>query len=159
MTIHTFSKKEFPTLFGMLFNTILIFFHTNMETGAKIRKLRELRNFTQEYMAEQLGLSPNGYGKIEREEVKLTFENLEKILKTLGVSLPDFLDFDEKKVFFNIINTPKAKDIGSANGININSSVNTIEKELYETQINLLKEEVVYLKNLIDSLLIQIKKE
>lgn len=33
-----------------------------------IRELREQRNWTQEYMAEQLGLTRNGYAKIERGE-------------------------------------------------------------------------------------------
>jgi len=39
--------------------------------GEKIRELREKRNFTQEFMAQELDLTPNGYGKV-------TFDKLEK---------------------------------------------------------------------------------
>jgi transcriptional regulator with XRE-family HTH domain len=39
-----------------------------MSIGAKIKNLRELRNYTQAYMADQLNMSVNGYSKIEREE-------------------------------------------------------------------------------------------
>ncbi|WP_081469280.1 helix-turn-helix domain-containing protein [Runella slithyformis] len=34
--------------------------------GIKIRKLRELQDLTQEYIATKLGMSQTNYGKIER---------------------------------------------------------------------------------------------
>lgn len=42
---------------------------TDLQVGQKIKKIRELRNYTQEYMAEQLGMSQTGYGNIERDEI------------------------------------------------------------------------------------------
>jgi len=74
---------------------------TIKQVGQKIKKLRELRNYTQEYMAKRLGLSLNGYGKIEREETELTLRRLQEISQILEVKVFDLLDFDENKVIFN----------------------------------------------------------
>ena len=44
-----------------------------------IRKIRELRNYTQEYMADQLGLSVSGYGKIERSDSDINLSRITQI--------------------------------------------------------------------------------
>ncbi len=41
-----------------------------MEIGTKIRKIRELKGFSQENIAHDLEMSITGYGKIERNEAK-----------------------------------------------------------------------------------------
>jgi transcriptional regulator with XRE-family HTH domain len=74
-----------------------------MKVGTKIKKLRELKNYTQEYMAQALSLSPNGYGKIERDEVDVTLGRLEDIAKILEIDIFQILAFDEKQIF-NISN-------------------------------------------------------
>jgi transcriptional regulator with XRE-family HTH domain len=51
----------------------------------KIRRLRELRNYRQEYMAEQLGISQNAYSRLENGETKLDVERLRKIAEVLEV--------------------------------------------------------------------------
>lgn len=57
-----------------------------MNLGRTIRRLREYRNLTQEYMAAQLKMGPTAYGNIERNEVKrLTIERLMQIADVLGV--------------------------------------------------------------------------
>lgn len=43
--------------------------------GMKIRKLRERRNFTQEYVAQKLKMTAAGYSKIERDVTDVTMEN------------------------------------------------------------------------------------
>lgn len=70
-----------------------------LKVGNKIKKLRELKNFTQEYMAQNLNLSSNGYGKIERDEVDVTIGRLEEISKILEVDVFQILNFDEKQIF------------------------------------------------------------
>ena len=65
-----------------------------MKIGDNIKKLRELRNYTQEYMAGGLDMSINGYGKIERDEVEITLTKLEKIAALLEVSVNQILQFD-----------------------------------------------------------------
>ena len=70
-----------------------------LKIGSKIKKLRELKNYTQEYMAQQLHLSVNGYGKIERNDVDVTIGRLEEIAKILETDVMQILTFDEKLIF------------------------------------------------------------
>lgn len=50
-----------------------------METHEKLRALRLLCNYKQEYVAEKLGISQQAFAKIEKGRTKLNFEKLEKI--------------------------------------------------------------------------------
>jgi transcriptional regulator with XRE-family HTH domain len=67
-----------------------------------IRKIRELKNLTREYVAEELKMSMSGYGKIERGEVDLTVSKLIEIAKVLDVSIEFIFRFDVS-IFFNDI--------------------------------------------------------
>lgn len=69
--------------------------------GTKIKKIRELKDYTQEYMAHSLGISPTAYGRIERDETEINFSKLDQVAKVLGVDARQILDFDEK-YYFNI---------------------------------------------------------
>ena len=69
-----------------------------MQIGNKIKQLRELRNYTQAYMAHALQMSLNGYGRLERDEVDMTLGRLTKIAKLLGMDVLQVLCFDEKQV-------------------------------------------------------------
>ncbi|WP_198045129.1 helix-turn-helix domain-containing protein [Spirosoma montaniterrae] len=51
-----------------------------------IRQLRLHKNFKQEYMAEQLGISTATYSKIENGKIKLSTERLHRIAATLGLA-------------------------------------------------------------------------
>lgn len=48
----------------------------NKSVAANIRKTREFRNYTQEYLAAKLGISQNAYSKIELGYTKITLERL-----------------------------------------------------------------------------------
>lgn len=63
-----------------------------------IRDYREERQWSQEQMAERLGMSKNGYAKIERGEVTLNLERLEQIAQILGVGIVDLLQNQDKNV-------------------------------------------------------------
>ena len=60
--------------------------------GEKIRMIRELRDFSQEYDADQLGIKQNSYSKIENNQSKLTVDMLQKLAKVLDVSLMDIMN-------------------------------------------------------------------
>ena len=68
-----------------------------------IRKIRELKNLTREYVAEELNMSMSGYGKIERGEVDLTVSKLIEIAKVLDVSTEFIFKF-HVSVFFSETN-------------------------------------------------------
>lgn len=63
-----------------------------------IRKLREERNWTQEQMAEKLGLTRNGYAKIERGESMPNLQRLNGIADMLGVKAAQLLKLDKSVI-------------------------------------------------------------
>ncbi len=83
-----------------------------LNVGNKIKKLRELRNFTQDYMAEALQMSQAGYGKIERDETDISLSRLQQITEVLKVGLNDLIGFDEKMVIFGAMNTHSSASSG-----------------------------------------------
>lgn len=64
--------------------------------GLKIRKLRELRNYTQEYMAFNLNITQTAYCKLEKDENRISIERLKKISDVLDIEPLQLLTFDEK---------------------------------------------------------------
>lgn len=121
----------------------------SMLLGNKIKKVRELKNFTQEYVAEQLGMSQSGYSKLEAGETDVSFSRIEQVATVLGLTINDLLNFDEK-VVFNISNNNTER---GANGIVYNQGLSEVEKKLYDEKIEQLEKEVAYLKSVIDKLL------
>ncbi|MCO5230668.1 MAG: helix-turn-helix domain-containing protein [Chitinophagales bacterium] len=77
--------------------------YVDMKVGHKIKKLREFKNYTQEYMAVHLEMSAANYSRLERDEIPLTLDKLQSISEVLEVNYLDILTFDEKQVF-NFIN-------------------------------------------------------
>lgn len=67
-----------------------------MQINDSIKKLRELRNYTQEYMALQIGKTRKTYAQIENGDLHPKQEVLEKIAKALSVSVNDILNFNCK---------------------------------------------------------------
>jgi transcriptional regulator with XRE-family HTH domain len=61
------------------------------ELGYRIRKLRESRDFTQENMAAELGITGGAYAKIERGETDPSFTRLHDIADILGVTISSLL--------------------------------------------------------------------
>lgn len=45
---------------------------TKIIIGERIRKIREIRNYTQEYVAREMSITASAYGKIERGENDLS---------------------------------------------------------------------------------------
>jgi transcriptional regulator with XRE-family HTH domain len=62
--------------------------------AGNIRKIRELRNYTQDYLAAKLGISQNAYSKIELGYSKLTLERLFQISTILEVEAMQILSFE-----------------------------------------------------------------
>ena len=55
--------------------------------GNKLKEAREKANLTQEELAKKAGLSTNYYACVERGEVNIAAERLQKIGEVLGVKL------------------------------------------------------------------------
>lgn len=63
--------------------------------GFNIRKTREAKGFSQEYMANVLNISQASYGRLENEDTKITVERLYKIAEILESDIVDFFDSDK----------------------------------------------------------------
>lgn len=72
--------------------------------GSKIKKVRELRNLTQEHVAEKIAMTQAGYSKIEQGVVDVPYSRLEQIAKVLNVKVEDIVAFDEKAMIMNQLN-------------------------------------------------------
>jgi transcriptional regulator with XRE-family HTH domain len=121
-----------------------------MKIGTNIKKLRELRNYTQEVMAEKLNMSQNGYSKIERDETDVSFSRLVQISQVLEVNLLDLIAFDGQKMLFNISNTH------NQNGTAFFDGSHTFVQELqrmYESRITDLQKEIDRLHSLLEKTL------
>lgn len=72
--------------------------------AVNIRKIREFRNYTQEYLAVKLDISQNAYSKIELGYTKITLERLYQIAQILDVDLIELIKADGTNVerFINI---------------------------------------------------------
>ncbi|QHB16626.1 helix-turn-helix domain-containing protein [Mannheimia pernigra] len=66
----------------------------------KIRVLREIRQWSQEDMAEKLNMSVNGYAKIKRGETKLTLNKLEQIANIFNMDALEFMQNANNRVYF-----------------------------------------------------------
>lgn len=62
--------------------------------GTIIRKYRELRNFTQDYVAKEMGISQNAYSKIENNQTQLTVKHIKILSRVLEISILDLLKDD-----------------------------------------------------------------
>lgn len=61
-----------------------------------IRKIREAKHYTQDYMAMKLAISQNAYSKIELGYTKITVERLFQIAYLLDVDPIDLLRGDQR---------------------------------------------------------------
>lgn len=118
--------------------------------GNKIKIIREIKNYTQEFMASELNISQNAYSRIELNKTKLTTALAEKIADILEVSLADLLSKDNPIITFS--NNTIDKNFGY-----INNHYES-QKELYENTITLLQKELTDAKEREERLLKLLEK-
>ena len=99
-----------------------------------------------------MGITTNGYGKIERGESAINIDRLEQIATILGISAMDIMQFDES-IIFNI----NTMSNSAPNGIVNNYSITTEERDLLLAQINSLNEIIERQNKLIDLLMKKIQ--
>lgn len=77
--------------------------------GKQIKKLREARNFSQEKLAELVGLEYQTISRIETGYYFTSYDNLIKIAKALDVNIKDLFDYnDDNCTRENLIKTIEA---------------------------------------------------
>jgi len=108
-----------------------------LQVDKKLKKIRELRSFSQDYVACQLGISIRAYSKLETGETQLTIKRLNEICEILEVPPLDVLTFTEKK-FFHSTEKKDNHDMYSFNPLLIQQ----FEQRIYD-----LKNEIDFLRN------------
>lgn len=96
MKTHILSRKEMKEIFGNI--------------GESIRKFRDERCYTQDLMANRLGITQSAYYKIESGMVKIKTERLIQIAEILGKPIEAFLEkekyvetfINDQKVYINL---------------------------------------------------------
>lgn len=116
----------------------------------KIKQIRELKNYSREYLANLLDISPRAYGKIESGETQLTINRLVEISKILGITPEEILGFDTSIIFNNGTN----QQGGEYNNTIYNKTEIKYVQDLYERllqekdlRIKTLEEQIALLMN------------
>ncbi len=111
-----------------------------MHTGYNIKRIREIKGYSQKAIADKLGMSVTGYGIIERGTTDVKDKRLVQIARVLGITREDIQNFNPE-VYFNTAGTQEPI-------LNTNT-ITTAEKELYKTIIQHKDEEIAYLRSLL----------
>jgi Predicted transcriptional regulators len=104
--------------------------------GLRIRKHREESGITQEYIANEMGITQSTYGRLEKSDKRLSVDRLIEIAKILDISISVL--FGEKAS--NIIH--------ENNGDNAQAHIGTIVHQDKE-YISSLKEEINFLRKML----------
>jgi transcriptional regulator with XRE-family HTH domain len=107
--------------------------------GQNIRKIRELRNFTQQYMAENLQMTQGNYARLENEEIQMTEARLEKIASVLGCDPATIIEFTPEIFFSQKYRPEKQEPV-------IQFQISPELKRLYEDRIKSLEDTIMKLK-------------
>jgi transcriptional regulator with XRE-family HTH domain len=121
----------------------------NLTIGKKIKLLRELKGFKQDYIAEQLGMTQNGYGKIERDETDIPYSRLESIAKVFEVSVSDLINLNQQKIHYSITNNNSQIE-------NVISKVEHLynsEHQRIETRLTKLEQELLKVQNILNNVI------
>ncbi len=70
-------------------------------TGQKLRLFREFRNYSQEYIAEKLGITQTSYSRIENNRTRITAERLGQLAVILNVPTTELLSDNEPVIQCN----------------------------------------------------------
>jgi len=110
--------------------------------GNKIRNLREQKGYSQESLAQELGLTQPSYARLEKQDERLSITRLMQIATILKTTVAELIDEKTQKV----INQQGSEGSQAYNVDTINTIINA-DKEHIAT----LKEEIVFLRNLLNN--------
>ncbi|WP_257667788.1 helix-turn-helix domain-containing protein [Parapedobacter tibetensis] len=63
-----------------------------------IRRVREFRSYTQDYVASKIGISQNAYSKLELGFHKLSLDRLFQIAEVLDIECVTLLQHDDEEI-------------------------------------------------------------
>jgi len=112
---------------------------TNIELGENVRKIRELKGFSQQNLADEIKVDQKTISRIEKGELSPKFETLVAISKALSINISQLLSFNENLIFNNYSQYQQGGQFVAYN----NTEIEKVE-ELYK-QLLKEKDEVIAL--------------
>ena len=113
--------------------------------GKNIRVIREIRGYSQDYMANKVGVSQRTYSNIEADKSKVDAELIKSIAEVLDIDPIRLMSFDEKVLFHgNNHHNSNVSYFGT-----IQEALGK-ENEALKAHIKDLKEEIVFLRSQLD---------
>ncbi|AEA44285.1 helix-turn-helix domain-containing protein [Fluviicola taffensis] len=112
---------------------------TTLNLGIKIRFFRDMKGLSQQALAMQLGISQQAYQKIESGVTKLDVERANVIANELGVQLDFLISFSPANYWYQC----------TLSGNTVNNNIPKELLEAHQSQIQVLKEEVLFLRELL----------
>lgn len=109
-----------------------------MILGNRVKRIRELKNYSQKYLADRMDISQSAYSKLETGETKISDEKLSQIAEILEVKPEDIKEFDSQK-YFNSVGDVEGNYSGSII-VGLGREDVDLIKKLYEDKIVLLEE-------------------
>ncbi|MEO6252553.1 MAG: helix-turn-helix transcriptional regulator [Ferruginibacter sp.] len=114
-----------------------------LTTGLRIKKLRELRDYSQVYMAKKLGISQEQYSYLETKQKCIPEQQIKTIAVLLAVKEDYLKTFDPQHMIENGANE---KSQGYLNIQNLIMESHENERKLYVELIARLTEELAALR-------------
>lgn len=105
--------------------------------GSRIKKYREEKGIKQEFMAHELEISQSNYGRLEKDDSRLTVPKLQKIAEVLNISIS--ILFGEKAA--SIIHENHGENTQQNGTMIINNEKDHVQS---------LKEEITFLRKLLE---------
>ncbi|MCC9065696.1 helix-turn-helix domain-containing protein [Flavobacterium piscisymbiosum] len=115
--------------------------------GEKIRKIRIIKGYSQEYIADLLEISQSAYSDIERGKTKINLVRLKKVALIFELEVNYIMDFNDNQFLRKSIQT-SSKQIDNEKEMIV--ELFNKERELYREQIINLKNEIAYLRSKLD---------
>mgnify|MGYP001614139882 FL=1 len=106
-----------------------------MNIGEKIRKAREFKDVSQQYLADQLNISQKQLSRIENDHVSPTFETLEKICESLDIKLHELLQLNESMVFNSYTQHQRGGEFAAYNNTDV-KQIEALYKQLIDLSIS-----------------------
>ena len=119
----------------------------NDAIAKNIRKHRELKGFSQEYMAHQLNVNQSTYAKMENSSTKITIDKLFSVAKLLETDVSEILDLKNQTIYNQDL---KDNSVGHQQVENLYQENKEVYHELLKAkdeQIALLKEQIIFYKS------------
>lgn len=111
--------------------------NTTQKIGSKLKIIRELNNYTQEYVANMLDISSSTYALMEKGQTPVTIQRMEKLGELYNMSINDLLQLSEQTIIHHI---EHSASIGNENVIN-NMGLSDDERNLYKQVIARLEQQ------------------